>query len=111
MDNKILADDSLQKQQQQQEERDDHKPGTSPEIVDEQLSKIEINNSESDQQPDYYQETREHGQDIVSGARKTDQIERMQENKDKDPAPADEKEGGPAVVKVNNGEPERSTSE
>jgi hypothetical protein len=35
----------------------------------------------------------------------------MQENKDKDPAPADEKKGGPAVVKVNNGEPERSTSE
>jgi hypothetical protein len=110
MDNKIPANDSLQ-EQQQQTERDDHKPGASPEIVDEQLSKIEINNDESDQQPEHYQETREHGQEIISGARETDQIERMQENKENNPAPPDEKEGGPAVVKVNNGDPERNTEE
>jgi hypothetical protein len=110
MENKIAANNSLQ-EQQQQTEHENNKPGTSPEIVDKELSELEINNDESDQQPEHYQETREHGQEIVSGARETDQIERLQENKERDPAPADEKEGGPAVVKVNNGDPERNTEE
>jgi hypothetical protein len=110
MTNKTPANNSLQ-EQQQQTERDNLKPGTSAEIVDGQLSKIEVENDQSDQQPEHYQQTREHGQEIVSGARETDQIERMQKNKEGDPAPANEKEGGPAVVEVNNGEPKRNTEE
>jgi hypothetical protein len=49
-------------------------------------------------------QTREDDEDIISGARNTDQLEKMQDNAEENPDPAHDKQGTPAVVHVNNGE-------
>ena len=73
-------------------------------IVDRQ-SESDLDTSDSNQITFENPESRDIGEDIISGARQTDQIETLQENAQGNPAPENEKEGGPAVVKINNGEP------
>jgi hypothetical protein len=73
-------------------------------IVDRQTEN-ELNTSDTNQTTFANPEDRDMGEDIVSGARHTDQLEKMQENAAENPAPEEEKEGGPSVVHINNGEP------
>lgn len=44
--------------------------------------------------------------DIIKGARKTDQLEKMKETAEKHPSGNESKEGTPASVKVNDGKNE-----
>jgi type II secretory pathway pseudopilin PulG len=74
-------------------------------IVDRQ-TESELNTSDTNQTTFANPEDGDIGENIVSGARQTDQLERMQENAEENPAPAEEKEGGPSIVKINNGEPD-----
>ncbi|HKG07084.1 MAG TPA: hypothetical protein VKB19_11525 [Pedobacter sp.] len=53
-------------------------------------------------------EIREDDQNIISGARNTDQLEKMKNKAKENPAPTDDRQGTPAVVKVNNGGPDQS---
>ncbi|CAM4210319.1 hypothetical protein SAMN06265348_10651 [Pedobacter westerhofensis] len=53
-------------------------------------------------------ETRGDNEDIISGARNTDQLEKLQQKVKENPARIEHKEGTPAVVIVNNGGPEQN---